>query len=148
MEKNLSINNLIKNYLASRKALQDAGILRTDRNLQGDYAEWLVANKLSLKLSESTTQKGFDASDAEGKTYQIKSRMVYAKEQPASFDFKNFEHRFDYLIGVLFNKELELIGMIKVPFLKVVEHSVQNKNNYRFRWHRGLFGKSYIEHLM
>ncbi|MBT8573789.1 hypothetical protein G6699_09460 [Polynucleobacter paneuropaeus] len=76
MGTNLEIQELITNYINSRDALKVAGILRTDRNLQGDYAEWIVAKKLNLALSESTIQKGFDAVDAEGKTYQIKSRNL------------------------------------------------------------------------
>jgi hypothetical protein len=57
---NLEIQELIANYIKSRNALKEAGILRTDRNLQGDYAEWIVAQKLNLTLSESTIQRGFD----------------------------------------------------------------------------------------
>jgi hypothetical protein len=41
MEINSEIQQLIANYIKSRDALKEAGILRTDRNLQGDYAEWL-----------------------------------------------------------------------------------------------------------
>lgn len=147
MEINLSLQQLITNYVRSRDALKEAGILRTDRNLQGDYAEWLVAKKLNLTLSESTIQKGFDAVDADGKTYQVKSRMVYATEQHTSFDFQNLDHEFDYLIGVFFNKDLDVIKIIKVSHEAVIKHAVKNRQNYRFRWHKGMSDNPYIEDI-
>jgi len=147
MGTNLEIQELITNYINSRDALKVAGILRTDRNLQGDYAEWIVAKKLNLALSESTIQKGFDAVDAEGKTYQIKSRMVYATDQQTSFDFQSLEHKFDYLIAVFFSKELDVIKIIKVRYQDVLENAVKNKTNYRFRWHKGMSGNAYIEDI-
>jgi hypothetical protein len=145
MEINPQIPQLIANYVKSRDALKEAGILRTERNLQGDYAEWLVAKKLKLTLSESTIQKGFDAIDIQGKTYQVKSRMVFAKDQSTSFDFQSLDHKFDFLIGVFFNKELEVIKIIKVPYEAVIENAIKNKLNHRFRWHKGMSEKSYIE---
>jgi hypothetical protein len=147
METSLEIQQLIANYIKSRDALKDAGILRTDRNLQGDYAEWIVAKKLNLTLSESTIQKGFDAVDAKGKTYQVKSRMVYAADQQTSFDFQSLDHKFDYLIAVFFNKDLDVIKIIKVPYEAVLEHAVKNKTNHRFRWHTGTSGNPYIEDI-
>jgi hypothetical protein len=144
---NLEIQQLISNYIESRDALKNAGILRTDRNLQGDYAEWIVAKKLNLTLSESAIQKGYDATDSDGKTYQIKSRMVYAVDQQTSFDFTSLDHKFDYLIAVFFSKDLDVIKIIKVPYEAVLEHSVKNKTNHRFRWHKGMFTNSYIEDI-
>ena len=147
METNLEIQQLIANYIKSRDALKESGILRTDRNLQGDYAEWIVAKKLNLTLSESTIQKGFDAVDAQGKTYQVKSRMVYAADQQTSFDFQSLDHKFDYLIAVFFSKDLNVIKIIKVPYEVVLELAVKNKTNHRFRWHKGMEGNAYIEDI-
>jgi len=147
MVSNSEIQKLITNYIKSRDALKEAGILRTDRNLQGDYAEWIVAKKLNLTLSESTIQKGYDATDDEGKTYQVKSRMVYAADQQTSFDFQSLDHKFDFLIAVFFNKGLDVIKIIKVPYEAVLENAVKNKTNYRFRWHKGMSGNAYIEDI-
>jgi hypothetical protein len=143
----LDIQELIANYIKSRDALKEVGILRTDRNLQGDYAEWIVAKKLNLTLSESTIQKGYDATDDEGKTYQVKSRMVYAADQQTSFDFQSLDHKFDFLIAVFFNKDLDVIKIIKVPYEAVLENAVKNKTNYRFRWHKGMAGNAYIKDI-
>ncbi|QWC95854.1 hypothetical protein G6733_03575 [Polynucleobacter paneuropaeus] len=144
---NLDIQELITNYIKSRDALKEAGILRTDRNLQGDYAEWIVAKKLNLTLSESTIQKGYDATDDEGKTYQVKSRMVYAADQQTSFDFQSLDHKFDFLIAVFFNKDLGVIKIIKVPYEAVLKHAFKNKTNYRFRWYKGMSENAYIKDI-
>jgi uncharacterized protein YqgQ len=147
MVSNSEIQKLVTNYIKSRDALKAAGILRTDRNLQGDYAEWIVAKKLNLTLSESTIQKGYDATDDEGKTYQVKSRMVYSVDQQTSFDFQSLDHKFDFLIAVFFNKDLDLIKIIKVPYEAVLENAIKNKKNYRFRWYKGMSGNAYIEDI-
>jgi len=144
MQADIHIQKLISNYIEAKYELKKAGILRTDRNLQGDYAEWFVSKKFNLKLSDSTIQKGFDAVDFEGNTYQIKSRMVYSTDQSTSFDFNNIDHKFDFLIGVFFNKYLEILKIIKVSYEDVVSNVTKNKTNYRFRWHRGMSENAYI----
>ena len=97
------------------------GIIRTARSLQSDYAEWLVANRLELTLSKNPVEPVFDATDAEDKTYQIKSRIVEELSQPTSFDFRDIEPRFDYLVGVLFDPALEVLEMVLVPYEVVRE---------------------------
>jgi hypothetical protein len=52
-----SPSHIIKCYLGSREGLKELGILRSGRNLQGDYAEWLTAELLNLKLAESIIQR-------------------------------------------------------------------------------------------
>ncbi len=54
---------IIRCYSASRQCLTRLGltrlgILRSERSLQGDYAEWLVAELLGLQLARSGVQKG------------------------------------------------------------------------------------------
>ena len=114
----------------------------------GGHTDAVGDAKLNLTLSESTIQKGYDAVDSDGKTYQVKSRMVYATDQQTSFDFTSLDHKFDYLIAVFFSKDLDVIKIIKVPYEAVLEHAVKNKTNYRFRWHKGMSGNTYIEDIL
>jgi hypothetical protein len=107
---------LIRCYLGSRQGLSELRILRSERNLQGDYAEWLVAELLRLKLAESTIQKGYDATDRKGRTYQIKSRIVDSLAKNTSFDWRDINHRFDFLIGVFFSRSFEVLQIIRVPY--------------------------------
>ena len=135
---------LIAQYLEAKQALKNLGILRTDRSLEGDYAEWLISNNLGLKLSESTIQKGYDATDISGNTYQIKSRVVETLNHNTSFDIKNIDFEFDYLICVFFNANLKLLKLLKIPYKVVVQLGIQNQSSFRLRWNvktRSLLGQ-------
>lgn len=68
-EKRELARSFIKCYLAAREGLTRLGILRSERTLQADYAEWLVAELLGLQLAPGGTQRGWDAIDPQGKTY-------------------------------------------------------------------------------
>ena len=97
--------HLVSCYLSSREALKELNILRSERNLQGDYAEWLVSSYLNLELANSSVEKGFDAIDKNGFTYQIKSRIIAnlnRNNRNTSFDIKNMNFKFDYLIFLFF----------------------------------------------
>jgi len=130
------VSELIKIYLQSKAELKSLGILRTDRNIEGDYAEWLVADRLNLTLSESTIQKGYDATDKSGNTYQIKSRVVDVLNESTSFDIKDIDFKFDYLLCVFFNRKLEVLQIIKVPYELVCSLGVKNKSSFRLRWNK------------
>ena len=88
-------------YLAARDGLH--GILRTERTLQGDSAEWLVATVPELQLTSSPVQKGRAALDPAGRRYQIQSRIVQNPAASTSFDFASNELTFDVLVAVLFS---------------------------------------------
>jgi hypothetical protein len=140
-------SHLIACYLASRAGLKQLGILRTERTLQGDYAEWLVANFLNLKLSASTIEKHIDAIDADGKTYQIKSRIVSDMSQSTSFDFRSSELSFDFLIAVFFNQAFEVLAILRVRRDAVLALSHKNASTFRFRWNRSCAKDSRVERI-
>jgi hypothetical protein len=100
--------HLIKCCVASRAGLRALGILRTNRTLQGDYAEWLCAKALDLTLSPSAVECSGDARDTAGYTYQIKSRIVTTLAQSPSFGFASDELNFDWLLAVFFSRDFDL----------------------------------------
>ena len=132
-----SAKHLIRRYLDAREGLKQLGILRSGRTLQGDYAEWLVAHLLNLQLSESSVEKGVDAKDSQGRTYQIKSRIVSDLSSPTSFDFSNQKFRFDYLVAVFFSPEFDVLGILRVPYDVVMELGSQTSSTFRLYW-RGM----------
>ena len=137
--------HFIKCYLSARQGLVQLGILRSERNLQGDYAEWLASQVLGLELVSSGSQRGYDAVDSQGRTYQIKSRMVPSINKTTSFDFQNIDFRFDYLIGVFLSTEFELLGIIRVAYDSVREMGSQTTTTFRFRWNRKVAGDPRVE---
>jgi len=128
--------HFVRCYVAAREGLTELGILRSERSLQTDYSEWLAAEMLGLRLASSKAHKGFDGKDAHGNTYQIKSRLVRNLGEKTSFDFRNIEMKFDYLVCVFFSPSFDLLAMIRVPYDVVRELGVQAKSSFRFRWNR------------
>jgi hypothetical protein len=140
--------HFIRCYTAARQGLSELGILRSERNLQGDYAEWLAAGLFGLQLVPNPVQKGFDAHDARGLRYQIKSRMVKHLFQPTSFDFAAITEPFDYLVCAFFSPSFELLGLVKVTHAVVRERGVHNAAGFRFRWNRRTAGDARIERII
>ncbi len=138
----------IKCYLAARQGLTKLGILRSERTLQSDYAEWLVAELLDLQLAPSTIQKAWDAKDAQGRTYQIKSRQVSNLSENTSFDLRRIEEPFDYLVCVFFSCTFELLGIARVPYAVVRELGRQTATSFRFRWNKRTASDNRIEKLV
>lgn len=139
--------HFIQSYLASRGGLKELGILRTDRNLQGDYAEWLVSIVMDLKLVDNTVQKGYDAKDSEGRKYQVKSRIVKSLSQNTSFDFRTVDSDFDFLVGVFLSPLFEPLGIIKVSKEFVVSMANENQGRFSFRWRKKIMNETSIERI-
>jgi len=139
--------HLIQCYLSSRAGLKQLGILRTERTLQGDFAEWLVAHLLDLQVSHNAVEKHIDASDGAGRTYQIKSRIVTSMSDSTSFDFHSSELVFDFLVSVFFDPSFNVLAVLRVPRDVVAALSHQTASTLRFRWSRACADDSRIERV-
>jgi len=139
--------DFIRCYIPSRQGLTKLGILRSGRILQSDYAEWLAAELLGLRLASNAVQKGYDATDKNGCTYQIKSRIVKAPNLRTSFDFKNIDEKFDYLLGLFFSSTFDLLGIVRVPYKVVGELGNQTRNRFSFRWNNRIAKDPRIDKL-
>lgn len=101
-----------------------------------DYTEWLAASQYRLKLAPSGVNKAYDATDNEGRKYQIKARRVSSVEENTSFDFAE-DSQFDYLIAVFVNRSnLNPILTKKIPSSFVKKHWRRNRRRFSFRWNR------------
>jgi hypothetical protein len=140
--------HFIQCYLAARNGLTALGILRSERHLQADYAEWLVAEQLHLQLAVSTVQSVYDALDAQGVMYQIKSRIVRHPTQSTSFDFAAIDKPFDYLVCVFFSPALDVLAIVRVPYQVVSEVGSQTSTTFRFRWNRRIASDPRIERIV
>ncbi len=102
----------------ARTELRRLGILRTSNSPQGDYAEWLMARWFDLRLARNVHQKGWDAEDERGTTYQIKGRWWSPNTSFDGLRFSDSLYSFDYLLGVIFTDRstYEIGGIICAPF--------------------------------
>ena len=135
----------IHTYTKAREQLAAMGILRSERNLQGDYAEWLAAHILNLTLAVSSVQKTYDATDSDGRTYQVKCRIVRDLQQGTSFDLSNASDRFDFLVLIVFSAAFELLDLKIVSFEVVRELGAQPLSTFRFRWNAKVAQDSRIQ---
>ncbi len=106
----LRLHGALLDELASR------GVVRSKNNPIADYAEHLVCKALSLVL-ETKSKKGFDATDSNGRRYEIKTR----RESPTNktiltSPIRDLEgEHFDELIIVLFAEDYTVKKAIQLP---------------------------------
>ncbi len=78
-----TVSPLLTAFGRAYQALLDTGIIRT-RRIVGDVGERYAAAELDLQLVDDPTTAGYDAVDGRGKTYEIKTRRVYASGRRTS----------------------------------------------------------------
>jgi hypothetical protein len=143
-----SARTFIRSYLEARRSLAALGILRSERSLQSDYAEWLASKILHIRLARSTVQAGWDAKDRQGRTYQVKSRVVPGIPSTTAFHFHRPLPKFDFLVCVFFDNDLDLLALVKVPRSAVVDIVRDNKRGLRFRWNHRVADDPRIEKVI
>jgi len=104
--------------------LRARGVVRSTNNPLGDYTEWLVASRLSLKLL-GNSNVGHDAVCEQGVRYQIKGRRLTAANTSTQLStIRNLlEKDFDFLIAIVFNADYQILHALKIPHEAVVEHA-------------------------
>jgi hypothetical protein len=112
----LSVAELLKLHGGVLEELNKRGVLRSQNNPTGDYAEYLAAKELHLQL-QSNSKSGFDAVDERGNRVQIKGRRVTPKNTSRQLGvIRNLEEQqFDYLIGVIFDESYAVNQALKIP---------------------------------
>jgi len=99
-------------------------IIRTHNNPVADYAEWLVANALSLNLCPNSN-KSCDAISKDGIRYQIKARRFSkskgSRQLSAIRDLDG--NGFHFLIAVLFDCNFSVIEAYQIPHNQIAQHA-------------------------
>ncbi len=131
----LTVSELLGCFANVLDELKKRKIVRTRNNPVADYAEWLVAQQLGLSL-ERNSKRGYDATAQNGKCYQIKSRRLdQANESRILSVIRNLDAaEFDYLIGILFNRDFTVKEAYKIPRGVIKKHA-------RFSEHQHGYGK-------
>ena len=126
--KDLTDAEVFEHWAATLRELRRRGLIRAGSNPVGDYAELLVAQRLGLKLVPPS-RGGVDAIDDNGARYQVKARRLVGGPGDRELGvIKNIDQRdFDYLVVVLFNEDLGVAGMWRLPFDLVHEKAVYKK---------------------
>jgi hypothetical protein len=119
-----SVEELLILFADILDELKKRGVTRSRNNPVADYAEWLVARKLDLNL-EGRSTSGFDARSRDGVRYQIKTRRLDATNKSRLLGvIRNYEkNEFDYLVGILFNRDFKVVKTYKIPHECIKDHS-------------------------
>lgn len=109
-------------WARAMRELRDRGLIRSWNNPVADYAERLVAEELGLELALPVAQ-GYDATDQVGRRYQVKARRLTPQNKSRQLGVirKLDQNEFDDLIAVVFDEDLVLLEMWKIPHEVVVE---------------------------
>jgi len=120
----LTIPELLRCFANILDELKERKVVRTRNNPVADYAEWLVTQQFRLSL-ERSSKRGYDAIDQNGKRYQIKSRRLDPTNKSKLLSvIRNLDtNEFDYLVGVLFNRDFTVKEAYKIPHSVIREHA-------------------------
>lgn len=113
----LSEIELLKLNSATIDELMRRNVVRTRNGPIGDFAEWLVAKSMNLTLAKNS-KAGYDAESEAGVKFQIKSRIVTKSNNSRQLSaIRKYEAKdFDYLIGIIFNTEIEILEAVQIPY--------------------------------
>ncbi len=123
------VTELLALHSAVIEELRAREVVRSSNNPTGDYAAWLVSQKLGLKLVPNSS-KGYDAIDRRGLKYQIKGRRAAPRTKaPLLGTIRNYAAGdFDFLVAVVFEQDWQVRCAAKVAhrdleqFLDYREH--------------------------
>lgn len=111
----LSTAQLFSTYRSILRELKNRGVIRTTNAPTGDYAEFLIARLLGVNLAPSS-EKSWDARAPDGKTLQVKSRVITnpgAVGERQLSPFRSIE--FDEVAIVLFDDDYRLWRAVRIP---------------------------------
>ncbi len=123
------LTDLFALYAAVLEELRRRQVIRSTNNPAADYAEFLVVKALGLHLAPKSTT-GYDATDPNGKRYEIKGRRLTAhnKSRQLSAIRGLPEHHFAYLAGVLFAEDFSVLRACLVPVDMVEKEATYRKH--------------------
>jgi len=101
---------LLLEYSRIIEELYKKGVTNSS-NIVGGFGEYWACKHFNLTPAEKQNNKGYDAIDSEGKTYQIRARKTF-KRKPKNFSGKLIAN---YLIYIEFNENWEPVILLKIP---------------------------------
>ena len=118
----------INDFALAYQGLQENKIIRS-RRIVGDIGEFYACKKLDLIISEKLNEKGIDARDKNGATFEIKTRRVYESGRRLSETrrLNNLDAKSaDYLIVVTVDRCFKCCGMWIMPIKNIVNPKSAN----------------------
>ena len=131
----LADNELLSLYGDVMDEIQSRGLSRGMNNPIGDLAERLAAQALNATVMDQST-KGFDLLGSDGVTrYEVKGLRIRKSGSRQLSAIRGLEERhFDYLVGILFNKDCTVRRVAAIPWSVVRERAkyIKRTNSWKF----------------
>jgi hypothetical protein len=129
--KNTPTDKLLLQFADILDELKQRGVARTRNNPVADYAESLVAKALGLTL-ERNSNSGFDAKNKKEEKFQIKGRRLDKTNKSRQLSvIRNLEqHEFDFLVGVLFDRDFSVLEAYKIPHELINKYARINNHQH------------------
>jgi hypothetical protein len=133
-----SPKELLALHATVAEELRTRGITRSSNNPTGDLAEYLFCKAFSW-VQAGNSNRGIDATAADGTRYQIKGRRMtrHSKSRQLS-GIRDFQGRhFDFLAGVVFTETYEVLRAAIIPYVVVETRAtfVAHTNSHKFILH-------------
>ena len=147
-----TIPELLAAHSAILDALRTKNVVRSKNNPTGDYAEWLVTEKLGLDLATNSV-KGFDAIDSKtGLRYQIKGRRITPENKSTQLGvIRNLDAKdFDFLVAVIFDQSWKVCYAAKIAHNIVRELAGTHRphvNGHILHLRRTIFNNQNVEDI-
>ncbi|ARS67269.1 hypothetical protein I7G86_19460 [Sinorhizobium meliloti] len=124
---------LLKLHAAIMEELRNKNVLRSANNPTGDLAEYLFCAAFGWQQA-ANSEKGFDATDANGIRYQIKGRRIHRRNKSRQLSAIRDLEGFDVLAVVLFDDDYNIIRAALIPAAAVRKKAVYvpHTNSHKF----------------
>lgn len=131
----LSVAELLSLHARVAEELRERGVLRTANNPTGDLAEYLFCAAFGW-VQAPNSERGFDATDADGTRYQIKARRLHQPNTSRQLSaIRNLDAaQFDVLAGLLFDARFGILKAALIPHRTILDRAVYgaHTNSHKF----------------
>ena len=128
----LDEGGLLTLYAEILDEMRGRRMIRSANAIPGDLGERFVEHRLDLELV-SNSVKGYDAVDANGRKYQIKTRRITSQNPFRQLGaFRDLDQRlFDYCIVVILNREFTPTELWRVPHRVIAEYAKDTTRGFK-----------------
>jgi len=110
----LTVAELLRLHVGIGEQLRTRGITRGENVPTGDFAEFLFCRAYGWEQA-GNSEKAFDATDSEGKRYQIKGRRIHKRTSSMQLSAIRDLEGFDILAAVLFDHYYDVSKAVLIP---------------------------------
>jgi hypothetical protein len=122
---------LVSQIAELKNRLRDLGVIRSEKKIIDDYAQWFCSKKFSLDLRD-VKKGGYDALSKFGERIRIKVTTASDIDFELAFDQIGLDD-FDYLFVVFINNETWMISTIYRVSFDTIQKFLEDG---RFTWNR------------